>query len=58
MYFEVHSSTTCCGIQYTLGDPHIDSYKDSDWVGDVDCKSTSGFIFYLGSGLITWSSKN
>ena len=42
------------GIHYTSGDPYIVGYTDSDWVGDVDDhKSTSRFIFYLGSGPIT-----
>ena len=50
--------TTCYGIHYTLGDPHIVGYTDSDWAGDVDDrKSTSGFVFCLGSGPITWSCK-
>ncbi|MCI80673.1 copia-type polyprotein, partial [Trifolium medium] len=30
----------------------------SDYAGDVnDRKSTSGFVFMLGSGAISWSSK-
>ncbi|KAL5802513.1 hypothetical protein ACOSQ4_030818 [Xanthoceras sorbifolium] len=33
-------------------------YTDSDWAGDVkDRKSTSGFVFHMGSGAISWSSK-
>jgi len=33
-------------------------FIDLDWAGDVnDQKSTSGFVFFLGSGLITWSCK-
>jgi hypothetical protein len=33
-------------------------YSDSDWGGDVDdIKSTTGFVFYLGSLAFTWSSK-
>ena len=50
--------TTCYGLHYTLGDPHIVGYTDLDWVGDVDDrKSTSRFIFYLGSSPMTWSCK-
>ena len=50
--------TTCYGIHYTSRDPHIVGYTNLDRVGDVnDHKSTSGFIFYLGFGLITWSYK-
>ena len=48
--------TTCYGIHYTSGNPHIVGYTDSDWVGDIDVwRSTSIFIFYLVSGPITWS---
>nr|XP_025611877.1 uncharacterized protein LOC112705256 [Arachis hypogaea] len=33
-------------------------YTDSDWVRDIATrKSTSGFVFYLGSSAISWSSK-
>ncbi len=31
---------------------------DADWVGNVsDRRSTSGFMFSFGSGVISWSSK-
>lgn len=50
--------TTCYGIYYTLGDPHIIGYTGSDWASDIDDhKSTSGFSFCLGSSPITWSCK-
>ena len=33
-------------------------YSDSDWGGCVDdSRSTSGYLFSLGSGFFTWSSK-
>ena len=33
-------------------------YIDLDWAGDSqDHKSTSGYNFSLGSGLVCWSSK-
>ncbi|PNX59879.1 cationic amino acid transporter 1-like protein, partial [Trifolium pratense] len=33
-------------------------WSDSDYAGDVnDRKSTTGFVFMLGSGAISWSSK-
>ena len=32
-------------------------YTDSDWAGDSTRKSTSGYLFNLGSGAISWSSK-
>jgi hypothetical protein len=36
----------------------LSGYSDSDWAGDYDTrKSTSGFIFGVGSAVISWSSK-
>ena len=36
----------------------IEGYSDSDWAGDKDSrKSTSGFIFMLNGGPISWCSK-
>ncbi|KAM6514095.1 hypothetical protein FALCPG4_18898 [Fusarium falciforme] len=33
-------------------------YTDSDWAGDLETrKSTSGYVFNLGTGAISWSSK-
>eukprot|EP00253_Pinus_taeda_P018875 PITA_18875 len=37
-------------------DPSL--YKNSDWAGSVDDrKSTSGYVFHMGSGAISWASK-
>eukprot|EP00253_Pinus_taeda_P004619 PITA_04619 len=36
----------------------LTSYTDSDWAGSVDDKkSTSGYVFHMGSGAISWASK-
>ncbi|KAL5724867.1 hypothetical protein ACHQM5_008077 [Ranunculus cassubicifolius] len=33
-------------------------FCDSDWAGSVDdMKSTSGYTFTIGSGVVSWSSK-
>jgi len=33
-------------------------FTDSDWAGSIDDrKSTSGYVFLLGSRVISWSSK-
>ena len=33
-------------------------YSDTDWAGDLhDRKSTSGYVFQISGGAITWSSK-
>ncbi|GJZ11038.1 retrotransposon ORF1 [Tanacetum coccineum] len=36
----------------------LKGYADSDWAGSIDdSKSTSGYIFTLGSGVFCWNSK-
>ena len=36
----------------------LSGYSDTDWVGDPDNRRlTSGFIFNIGSGAISWFSK-
>ena len=36
----------------------LSGYSDSDWAGDYDTrKSTSGYVFNVGSAVISWSSK-
>ena len=44
---------------YAAGVPvELYGYTDADWAGSVtDKRSTSGFMFSLGSAAITWSSK-
>jgi hypothetical protein len=38
--------------------PTLLSYADSDWASDMnDCKSMSSYVFTLGGGAISWSSK-
>jgi hypothetical protein len=40
------------------GDVKLQGYTDSDWAGSaVDRKSTSGYCFSLGSGMISWLSR-
>jgi hypothetical protein len=47
------------GIHYSSGvTPLLVGFTDSDWVGDPDDrKSTTGYVFSLGSGLVTWACK-
>ena len=49
------------GVQFSKsaeGDLKLLGYSDSDWGGCVDdSRSTSGYLFSLGSGFFTWSSK-
>eukprot|EP00253_Pinus_taeda_P016228 PITA_16228 len=47
------------GILYTASEcSDLIGYTDSDWPGSVDDrKSTSGYVFHMGSGAISWASK-
>ena len=47
------------GILYSSSESFIlTGYTDSDWDGSVDDqKSTSGYVFHLGSGAVSWASK-
>lgn len=39
-------------------EPKLVGYYDSDWGGcQDDMKSTSGYVFSLGSGVFSWSSE-
>eukprot|EP00253_Pinus_taeda_P022034 PITA_22034 len=51
--------TSDYGLLYTQSsDPILSGYTDSDWVGSVDDrKCTVGYVFSLGSGVVTWTSK-
>ena len=38
--------------------PELFGYSDADWAGDVDTRrSTSGYVFQIGSGTVSWSSR-
>ncbi|KAK9669245.1 hypothetical protein RND81_13G119000 [Saponaria officinalis] len=51
--------TKSYGIMYeTEEDSNLTGFTDSDWAGSIDDrKSTSGYVFQLGSKAISWSSK-
>ena len=51
--------TTKYGILYTTeGESKCIGFSDADWAGDTnDCKSTSGYVFMLSGGAVSWSSK-
>ena len=53
------SGTMDQGILYKEGAAiRLEGYTDADWAGSVsDRRSTSGFVFSLGSGAVSWSSK-
>eukprot|EP00253_Pinus_taeda_P010042 PITA_10042 len=52
-------STIRFGILYTVSEcSNLIGYTDSDWDGRVDDrKSTSDYVFHMGSGAISWASK-
>ena len=47
------------GINYSKkGSKDCICYSDADWAGDIDDrKSTSGYLFQISGGAVTWSSK-
>ncbi|KAA6407322.1 MAG: hypothetical protein FRX48_08870 [Lasallia pustulata] len=54
---DLHWYTSCVGS--LMGDLRsLIGYTDADWAGDIDTRrSTSGYLFNIGSGSISWSSK-
>lgn len=52
-------ATSSYGIWYRrVSDFRLMGYTDSDWAGFVDDrKSTSGYVFNLGSGAVSWLSR-
>ena len=52
-------STLNFGLFYAYGvDIKVFGYSDADWVGlSYDRRLTSGYVFSLGSGAMSWSSK-
>ncbi|XP_060210417.1 secreted RxLR effector protein 161-like [Lycium barbarum] len=57
--FRYIQATQSDGIFYSkTNDSSLVGFTDSDWAGDMmQRKSTSGYAFYLGSGVFSWSSK-
>ncbi|CAI7852422.1 unnamed protein product [Closterium sp. NIES-54] len=50
--------TTRMGLHYEKGPVVLQGYTDADWVGDPSTgQSTSGYIFTLVGGAISWQSK-
>jgi hypothetical protein len=47
------------GIHYLAGAPILPyGFFDASWAGDLDGRpSTSGYLFTLGSGPVSWCSK-
>jgi len=51
-------ATTDKGITYRRGALNFQGFVDADWAGNIDnARSTTGYIFYLANGPISWRSK-
>jgi Reverse transcriptase (RNA-dependent DNA polymerase) len=51
-------STQDVGLTFTRGAGSLVGYCDADFAGDVDTRrSTTGYVFLLNGGAISWSSK-
>ena len=45
------------GIHYSGYPSVLERYSDSNWISDADeLKATSGYVFTLGSGAVSWRS--
>ena len=45
-------------LEYRCKTNHIEGYADADWAGNLDDRrSTTGYVFILHGGAITWNSK-
>jgi len=59
--FRYLSGTSDYALSFHRGSANglvLHGFVDADWASDVnDWKSTSGFVFMLGGGAISWSSK-
>ena len=45
------------GIHYTGYPRVLEGYSDSNWISDADeIKATSGYVFTLGGGAVSWKS--
>jgi hypothetical protein len=52
------STTSSYGITYGSDSIGIVGYCDADYAGDIDTRrSTTGYLFMMGGGAISWSSK-
>jgi hypothetical protein len=51
------NGTASYGIQYSGYPRVLEGYSDSNWISDADeTKATSGYVFTLGGGAVSWKS--
>ena len=52
------TSNTDYGITFGGQELKLEAYCDADYAGDIDTRrSTTGYVFILGGGAISWSSR-
>ncbi|KAJ9565822.1 LOW QUALITY PROTEIN: hypothetical protein OSB04_001788 [Centaurea solstitialis] len=52
-----NASVGGCGLHYGRYPTVIKGYSDANWISDIkDSRSTSGYVFTLGSATISWKS--
>ncbi|CAL8174475.1 unnamed protein product [Prunus armeniaca] len=45
------------GLHYMRYPPVLEGYNDANWISDnTETKSTSGYVFTLGSAAVSWKS--
>src|SRR3954462_6593312 len=55
--FRYLKGTASYGIHYTWYPRVLEGYGDSNWISDADeIKSTSGYVFTFGGGVVSWKS--
>ena len=60
MCSKIPQRTLKYGLKFSAQEekPELFGYTDVDWAGDVDTRrSTSGYVFQIGSGTISWLSR-
>ena len=56
--FRYIKGTLDYGLLFRSNNNVLVGYSDSDWAGDTDTRrSTSGYVFYVGEALVSWSSR-
>ncbi|KAL0333939.1 UNVERIFIED_CONTAM: Retrovirus-related Pol polyprotein from transposon TNT 1-94 [Sesamum angustifolium] len=49
--------TSNYGLHYTRYPAVLEGYSDANWISDSkDTKSTSGYVFIIGGGVVSWKS--
>ncbi|PWA89720.1 zinc finger, CCHC-type [Artemisia annua] len=55
--FKYLKGTVNYGLSYSAYPSVLEGYSDASWISNKDHSSTSGWVFLLGGGAISWASK-